>query len=110
MPPHFCQLVSLFLVPHLVALYFRFPEICVALGYHETAAALMTVPEATVDKDDSPVLAHHYVGVSRQSRMVEPISETTSKQVLAHHYFRLRPLASDGCHTLVALFFCHPVH
>lgn len=42
----------------------------------------MTVPEASVYEDDGPVLAEDEVGMTGQTRMIEPIAKAAAEQEL----------------------------
>ena len=57
MPAHCGKLVLLFYVASAVALYLGGPEFRVALRDHIVFAALMPMPETTVDEDDCAVFA-----------------------------------------------------
>ena len=93
-----------------VASDFLFPEVGVGLGHFEAVATFMSMPEATVDKDDSAVFAQYDVGMAGESGMVEAIAETTGKEILAHQNLRARSLALDCSHAAMALFLGHLVH
>ena len=70
----------------------------------------MSMPEATVDKDDSAVFAQYDVGMAGESGMVEAIAEATGKEILAHKYLVACSLALYRSHAAVALLLCHLVH
>ena len=93
-----------------VASDFLFPEVGVGLGHFEAVATFMSMPEATVDKDDSAVFAQYDVGMAGESGMVEAIAETTGKEILAYKYLGACSLALYSSHAAVALLLCHLVH
>ena len=69
----------------------------------------MTVPEAAVDEDGSPVLAHNDVGRTGESLHIYPVAVASGMQVAAHKQFGPGILALDARHAPVPLLFCHPV-
>ena len=93
-----------------VASDFLFPEVGVGLGHFEAVATFMSMPEATVDKDDSAVFAQYDVGMAGESGMVEAIAEATGKEILAYKYLGASSLALYRSHAAVALLLCHLVH
>ena len=70
----------------------------------------MSVTEAAIHKDDRMILAHHNVWMSRQSRMVQPVTKPMIKEIPPNQYLRFGILAVYGCHTPAALFFAHFVY
>lgn len=93
-----------------VASDFLFPEVGVGLGHLEVWTVIVSMPEATVDKDDSAVFAQYDVGMAWKSGMVEAIAEATGKEILAHKYLGACSLALYSSHASVALLLCHLVH
>ena len=93
-----------------VASDFVFPKVGVGLGHLEAVATFVSMPEATVDKDDSAVFAQYDVGMAGESGMVEAIAETTGKEMLAYKYLGASSLALYRSHAAVALLLCHLVH
>ena len=93
-----------------VASDFLFPEVGVGLGHLEVWTVIVSMPEATVDKDDSAVFAQYDVGMAGESGMVEAIAEATGKEILAHKYLGACSLALYSSHAAVALLLCHLVH
>ena len=93
-----------------VASDFLFPEVGVGLGHLEVWTVIVSMPEATVDKDDSAVFAQYDVGMAGESGMVEAIAETTGKEILAYKYLGACSLALYSSHAAVALLLCHLVH
>lgn len=109
-PSHFRQTNLFVLVTLLVALNLACPELDVGSRKSEVFATLMTMPETTVHEDYRAVFAQHYVGMSRQAWMIEPVTEATTEQKLAHQHFRSGVLAAYCRHALMSLFFSQFVH
>ena len=109
-PSHFCQAHLLFTVALLVACYLGLPKVRARLGQTKQVAALMPMPETSVYEDNRAELPQHNVWMSRQARMVEPVSESHTEEELAYQYLRLGVLAPYGGHTTVSLLAGHPVH
>ena len=65
----------------------------------------MTMPEATIHEDAGMIFAQYDVWVSRQPRVIHPVPEPSAPQVFPHHHLRLRILALNGRHILVALLY-----
>ena len=70
----------------------------------------MSMPEAPIHEDASPIFPQHQVRMSRQSPMVQPIAETPTPQPPPHNHFRLRILRFDSRHILVPLLGREVVH
>ena len=96
-------------VAFLVAVDLSLPELAIALGQHEVLTAFVTVPKATIDKDDCLVFAQYYVGGTGQALDVYAVAVAVGVQVTSHNQFWFCVLALDARHALVPLFFCHPV-
>ncbi len=109
-PAHACQFALLFAVAGFVARYLGLPERRAAFGHDEMLAAFVSVPKASVYKNNRAVFPHYDVGVSRQPRVVQPVAVAVGKQVAPHHEFGLGAFAADGCHAAAALFFGEFVH
>lgn len=62
------------------------------------------MPEAAVDKDACAVPPQNDVRLSRQTWVVESVSETARPQKFAHKKLRLRVFGTNGSHIPVALF------
>lgn len=110
MPPHFREPVLLFLVTLPVALYLVLPEINICLGQTEIPAILMTMPETSVHKNNSPVFSQYNIGMTGQTGMVEPVAEATAEKEFPHQQFRLRILSAYCSHIAMALFFGQLIH
>ena len=109
MPAEVAQLDAFFDVALFVAFYFLFPEWGVALGQHEVFAALVTVPKATVNEDDSLIFAQYYVGGTWQAFDIYAVAVAMGMEVTAHNQFWFGVLALDARHALVPLLCGHSV-
>ena len=109
MPAEAAQLDAFFDVALFVAFYFLLPEWGVALGQHKVFATFVTVPEAAVDEDDSPVLAQYYVGGAGQAFDVYAVAVAMGVQITSHNQLGFGVLALDARHALVTLLFAHSV-
>ena len=109
MPAEAAQLDAFFDVALFVAFYFLLPEWGVALGQHKVFATFVTVPEAAVDEDDSPVLAQYYVGGAGQAFDVYAVAVAMGVQITSHNQLGFGVLALDARHALVPLLFAHSV-
>ena len=89
-----------------VAVDFLLPEVGVCLGHLEVWAVVVSMPEATVDKDDCAVFAQHDVGMSGQTWVVQPEPVTTSEEKSSYCQFRFCVLAAYGSHVVVPLAVC----
>src|SRR4051812_28149723 len=61
------------LVPRAVPADLGFPVIAVLLGHARAAGAVMTMPEAAVDKDRQPAPGQHDIRIARQVLAVQPV-------------------------------------
>lgn len=109
-PSHLCQLLLLFLVTLFVTHDFLLPKVCVRLGQSEVLTAIMPMPKAAVDKDARAVLPQHNVWMTRQTRIVQSVSETLTPQVFAHKYLWLRVRRANRSHILVSLLWFKSIH
>ena len=109
-PPHSCQFLLYLFVTLDVACDFSCPELRVRFGNDVIFATLMTMPETAVDKDAGAVFPQHNVRTSRQTRMVQTVSESVSKQILPDYHFRLGIGRMNGSHVFVPLVFGEDVH
>lgn len=65
------------------------PELNIRLGQSIILAALMTMPEATIDKDDCLVFTEHNIRRARKFSVMQTIAETMSVEITAHQHLRL---------------------
>ena len=79
------------------------------IGRWAVTLALMSVPEAAVDKNRRPPLAHHNVGSARQRLDIQPVTETLMPQPTPHHQLRLGVAPPDAAHATMPLLQCHLV-
>ena len=77
---------------------------------HIVFAAFMPMPKATVDENDCTVFSQDNVGMTRQTRVVQSITEPSAEQESPHQYLRLGVLPSYRSHTAMALLLGQFVH
>ena len=94
MSAHCGKLVLLFFITSAVTFYLGSPKLRVAFWYHIVFAAFMSMPKATVDENDRAVFAQDNVGMTRQTRVVQPIAIPSAEQELPHRNLRLGALSS----------------
>lgn len=109
-PAHSRQLLLLGPVPFSVSCNLLPPKISVGLRQFVVLASFVPVPKAAVDKDASTIFLQHQVGMSGQTRVVEPITEPTTPQPAAHNELGACVLIADSCHILVTLGGCVIIH
>ena len=110
MPSHLCQLPLLFLVTLFVTHDFLLPKVGIRLRKSEVLTAIMSVPEAAVDKHTRAVLAQHDIGMTGQTRIVQSVSESLSPQIFAHKYLRLGIRRANRSHIFVSLLRRKNIH
>ncbi len=110
MPPHLGKRLLFLSVPFPVAYNLGGPEVDISLRHTKITTPLMSMPEASVDKNHSTVLSQHQIRMSRQPGMIEPVSEPTSEQKLPHQQLRLGVLTSNRRHAAMPLFLRQRVH
>ena len=103
MPSHLCQLPLLFLVTLFVTHDFLLPKVGIRLRKSEVLTAIMSVPKAAVDKHTRAVLAQHDIGMTGQTGIVQPVSESLSPQIFAHKYLRLSIRRANSGHVAMTL-------
>ena len=108
-PAEHSQLDAFLYITFLVSLYLLLPVLGIALGQYEISAVLVTVPKASVDKDDCLVFALYNVGGTGQAFDVYAVAVAVGVQIMSHDQLGLCVLALDARHALVPLFFSHPV-
>ena len=109
MPAEAAQLDAFFYVALFVAVNLLLPEFGVCLGHYKVLATLVTVPKASVDKDDSLVFAQYNVGGTGQAFDVYAVAVAVGVQIMSHDQLGLCVLALDARHALVPLFLSHLV-
>lgn len=86
-----------------IPLEFLPPELLVGPGSGCVAAALMTVPETTVDEHHRPVLREHKVGGAGQLPHMKSISKPSGEKKGAKRSFRPGVLSANARHHAAAL-------
>lgn len=109
MPAEAAQLDAFFYVALFVAVNLLFPKLGVALGYYKILASFVSVPEATINKDNGAVFAQYYVGGAGQAFDVYAVAVAVGVQIMSHDQLGLCVLALDARHALVPLFLSHLV-
>ena len=103
------QLAPNFLVTLLVPGYLGCPKVSVCLGNRVVLAALMAMPEAAVDEDDSAVFGEDDVGGAGKAFVIHAVAEPQAPQCTTQLQLRLRRRGVNGRHVFVALFFCEGI-
>ena len=47
--------------------------------------SIVTMPKATVDKDARAILPQHNIRMTRQARIIQPITKTMLPQIMTHN-------------------------
>ena len=71
---------------------------------------MVSVPEATINKDTGPVFSQDQIWMPRQPFMIQPVSETPLPQPMTHDQLRLSILRTDGSHVIVTLLLSKFIH
>ena len=70
----------------------------------------MSVPEATVHKDDGTVLPQHDIGCTGQGFHPHSVAKSLPPQPPSHNHLGARVPATNAAHAVMPLFWCHLVH
>ena len=105
MPAKVTEVYAALEIALLVAVYFGLPEGGVGFGEDEVSASWMSMPEAAVDEDGGAVFWQNYVGRTGKSFYVEPVAETSGKEVFAHNELRFGIPAPNALHAYVSLLW-----
>lgn len=97
------QLAPDFLVSLLVPSHLGRPELSVGLGDSVVIAALVAMPEASVYKDNRPVLWQRDIWFSRQISFIDPVAEPQAPKSTTQLQLRLRRRGVYSCHVAMAL-------
>ena len=121
MPTHLRQLALFLLVPFLISANLRHPELPVrlwnlaALRVHNVItplalwrgaggeAHIVSMPEAPIHEDASPVFPQHQVRMPWQPLVIQSISESPLPQPTTHNHLRLRILRPNSRHVIMTL-------
>ncbi len=93
MPSHRGKFALVFYVTITVALNLCFPEFSIALWNHIILASFVPMPETAIHEDACPVFAKHYVRMTWETWMVQPIAKPSAEQEFPHHDFRFGVLS-----------------
>ena len=70
----------------------------------------MAMPKTTIHENSSSIFSQHQVRMTRQARMIQPITESPGKEVFPHQHLGFCVPTSDGSHATMTLLFSHSVH
>lgn len=87
-----------------------FPEFDIGFWQTEILAALMTMPKASVDKNDGLVFGQNNIRIARQLPDLNTKLQITREKILSHNHLRLRIFPLDSRHTSTPLLRCHYIH
>lgn len=102
MPASFLQQGDLSDIARSIAIDLGFPELGASTGQAEQVA-VVSMPEATIDKNDGPVLRQNDVRPTRKAGTPQPVAEALRMQGFPHQQLDLRVLAPDPRHLRRAL-------
>lgn len=74
------------------------PKLAVLIGKLEEPASVVSVPEASVNEYDCPVLSDDNVWTSWQSAVMQAVTNAACEETLSNHQFRQRVFAADAAH------------
>ena len=121
MPTHLCQLALLLLIALLIPAYLCHPEVPIGCRYLATCRIhnhlfhltsyifhlwqrhMMSMPEAPIHEDASPVFPQHQVRMPWQPLVIQSISESPLPQPTTHNHLRLRILRPNSRHVIMTL-------
>jgi hypothetical protein len=86
-----------------ISLEFLLPIICVFLWSSGVPAAIVPVPEATVNEYHGPVFREDQIGRAWQISYVKPVPESPGEQKGAKHSFRPSIFVANARHYAAAL-------
>ena len=104
------QIGVFLLVTGDIAFEFLGPKFDVGFGHCCDFAAFVAMPEASVDENDGMPFWKDDVGMTRQFRGMQSVSEAQRMEVVAHDNLRLRVFRADFAHGGAALFWREGVH
>lgn len=81
-PPQSLQLPPYFLVPFFVPSNLSHPEFRVCFRYRVILTVCMTMPKATMYKDNSSIFWKHYIRPSRKTLVIYPVATTLTPKGL----------------------------
>lgn len=97
------------LVSAAVALDFVGPETDIGFRNGIVPTAFVSVPEASVDENDSAVFWQDDIRCARKGADILAEAETSAEQFPAYRDLRIRVFRPDVRHTFVSLLLCHRV-
>lgn len=97
-PPGFLKTGNSFLVAMNVASEFCLPEFDIGSRHGGTLAALMSMPEAPVNKYDRPILRKHEIRRSGQLSIMQSITQSLPMKKTSDQHFGARVLPANAGH------------
>ena len=97
-PAGYQQFLSRSQIALNVSLELRLPETRSGGRHGRVGAAIVTVPEASMNEADSSEATECQVGLTGKFPIMEPVSEATPMKCSAESKFRFRVLAGDARH------------
>ena len=94
---------------HILSEFFN-PEVSSSLGSSSIRAVLMSVPEATMNKDNSIELRQHNIRTSRKTFLMEPKTKTIAMKEASNQNFWFSIFTMDSTHVPASLLFCERIN
>ncbi len=88
MPAHSCKLALFLFVTFFIPFYFIWPKINVGFGQMKVFTVFMTMPKATIHKNDCSVFAKYQIRMAWKTRMIYPIAEASVKKEIYKPIFQ----------------------
>ena len=92
------QRQSVAFVYRCVGVEFALPEVSPRRWSRRVTAAVVSMPETTVDEADGLMTREYEVGLARKALVVQPVSETTRVKCTTQNHLGARVLASNTRH------------
>ena len=102
-PPMSLQLAPDLLIPSLVSLDFRCPELRISLWDGILATPLVSMPKTPMHKYYRPVPRQHHIRTPRQPPIIHPIPKPPPPQLMPENNLRLRIGGMNCGHVRMAL-------
>ena len=110
MPSHGCERFLVGLISFPVACDLPCPEISIGFRHPEIPASFVSMPKASIHKDACTIFAHDEVGMSGQSSVIKPVSESPGKKKPSNNPFRLCISRPDGSHVPMSALGVFDIH
>ena len=109
-PAHVCELTPIRTVTLAILLEFRNPVLLSCIWYSSFCAALVLMPETSMDKDRFASARKHDIWTARKTVGVQTVAIAHTVQQRPHGHFRSSVLASYPRHVSAAIFLRKPIH